>query len=318
MQTSLKGLLSIENFVLCWFVIFSSASDLLAQVSIDWPEIELVKYSGGTINPVHITHAGDGSKRLFVVEQAGRIRIVKNGFLLNTPFLDISQHVKCCGEQGLLSVVFPPEYENKGYFYVNYTREPSGNTFVSRFFVTDNPDIADPDSEDMVLSVDQPFAVHNGGQLAFGPDGYLYIGMGDGGGASQNRAQSAGLLLGKMLRIEVESGVTPYAIPSDNPFIQATGFRGEIWALGFRNPWRFSFDEQTGDLYIGEVGEGSFEEVDFQPASSAGGENYGWDIMEGAHCFNSSRCNQTGLVLPVVEYSHSEGCSITGVLFTAE
>ncbi len=314
MQTSLKRLLSIRNFVLFWFVIFSSASDLLAQVGIDWPEIELIKHIGGATNPVHITHAGDGSERLFVVEQSGCIRIAKNGFLLNTPFLDIVERAKCCNEQGLLSVAFPPNYASKGYFYVNYTINPSGDTIVARYLITDNPDAADPESEEVVLRIDQPFANHNGGQLAFGPDGYLYIGMGDGGGGGdpQDNAQSPGSLLGKMLRIDVESGAIPYVIPSTNPFTQEIGFRDEIWTLGFRNPWRFSFDQETGDLYIADVGQNLFEEVDFQPASSMGGENYGWNIMEGVHCFNSDRCNQTGLVLPIAEYDHSEGCAITG------
>jgi glucose/arabinose dehydrogenase len=305
--------------LLLWLTISLNASDVLAQVSINWPEIELIKHVSGIDQPVHINHAGEGSGRLFVVEQPGRIRVIKNGFLLGTPFLDITDRAKCCdeegvNEQGLLSVAFPPDYENKGYFYVNYTRNPDGNTVVARYFVTGNPDVADPRSEEIVLMVEQPFANHNGGQLAFGPDGYLYIGMGDGGGGGdpQDNAQSPGSLLGKMLRIDVESGNNPYAIPQSNPFTQATGFRDEIWALGFRNPWRFSFDQETGDLYIADVGQNSFEEVDFQPAYSMGGENYGWNVMEGAHCFKSNICNQSGLVLPVVEYDHSQGCSITG------
>jgi uncharacterized repeat protein (TIGR01451 family) len=180
--------------------------------------------------------------------------------------------------------------------------------------VTSDPDVANLNSEEILLTIEQPFANHNGGQIAFGPDGYLYIGMGDGGsnGDPQGNGQRPETLLGKLLRIDVESGVTPYAIPANNPFVQSRFYRGEIWALGLRNPWRFSFDRQTGDLYLGDVGQGSHEEINFQSRASFGGENYGWNIMEGKHCFNSDSCNQTGLVLPIVEYSHSEGCSVTG------
>jgi hypothetical protein len=180
--------------------------------------------------------------------------------------------------------------------------------------VTADPDVADPNSEEILLAVPQPFANHNGGQLAFGPDGFLYIGKGDGGSGGDpfNNAQNPASLLGKILRIDVESGVIPYAIPPSNPFVQTPGSRGEIWALGLRNPWRFSFDRQTGDLFIADVGQSAFEEVDFQPAGSAGGQNYGWRIMEGAHCFGDPACSQAGLALPVAEYDHAQGCSITG------
>lgn len=302
------------NALFLSFMIFSRPFGLVAQENIDWPEIELIRQVSGFAQPTHITHAGDGSGRLFVVEQSGRIRIIKNGLLLITPFLDITDRVICCGEQGLLSVAFPPEYPNKGYFYVNYTRKPDGDTIVARYIVTENPDVANSDIEEVVLLVDQPFANHNGGQIVFGPDGFLYIGMGDGGsgGDPQNNGQNPGTLLGKIVRIDVESGFSPYTIPLTNPFSLQTGFRPEIWTLGYRNPWRFSFDSDTGDLYIADVGQNSFEEVDFQPASSTGGENYGWNIMEGAHCFNTNRCDQTGLVLSVAEYDHSQGCSITG------
>src|SRR4030095_15339060 len=248
-----------------------------------------------------------------VVEQEGRIRIVKSQTLLSTPFLDISARVSCCGERGLLSVAFPPNYANKGHFYVNYTNN-DGNTVIARYRVTSDPDVANLNSEEILLTIEQPFANHNGGQIAFGPDGYLYIGMGDGGSAGdpQGNGQRPETLLGKLLRIDVESGMTPYAVPSNNPFVQSRFYHGEIWALGLRNPWRFSFDRQTGDLYLGDVGQGSYEEINFQSRASFGGENYGWNIMEGKHCFNSDSCNQTGLVLPIVEYSHSEGCSVTG------
>jgi glucose/arabinose dehydrogenase len=174
--------------------------------------------------------------------------------------------------------------------------------------------VADPASDNILLTIPQPFANHNGGQLAFGPDGFLYIGLGDGGsgGDPQNNAQNDNSLLGKILRIDVESGVSPYAIPPTNPFVSTAGARGEIWAIGLRNPWRFSFDRLTGDLYIADVGQSSFEEVNFQPATSPGGENYGWRIMEGSHCFGDPACSSAGLILPVAEYDHGQGCSITG------
>jgi glucose/arabinose dehydrogenase len=280
-----------------------------------WPTFALMPLVSGLSSPVHIAHAGDGSGRLFVVEQPGRIRIVKNGVLQATPFLDITSRVGCCGERGLLSVAFPPRYAQKGHFYVNYTNG-AGNTVVARYRLTANPDVADPNSEQVVLSVAQPYSNHNGGQLAFGPnDGYLYIGMGDGGsgGDPENRAQNPAELLGKMLRIDVETGSPiTYTVPATNPFLGTPAYRGEIWALGLRNPWRFAFDRLTSNLYIGDVGQNLYEEVDFQSASSAGGENYGWRIMEGFHCYNPANCQTAGLTLPVVEYDHGQGCSITG------
>lgn len=293
----------------------TKSEPILAQAtSPAWPKISLTKRFSGLNQPVQVTHANDGSGRLFVVEQNGRIRIVnKNGVLLSQPFLNISSRVSCCGEQGLLGVAFPPKYASKKYFYVNYTNS-SGDTVVARYRVTSNPNVANSDKEEVVLKVDQPFANHNGGQLAFGRDGYLYIGMGDGGsgGDPQNNGQKPSTLLGKMLRIDVESGQVPYAIPPSNPFRQKAGYRPEIWAFGLRNPWRFSFDRKTGDLYIGDVGQNAYEEVDFQSSSSKGGQNYGWKIIEGTQCFESNTCNKKGLTLPVVEYEHSQGCSVTG------
>ena len=296
------------------FLLWGTSHSLYAQSSLPSDQlITLTRHVTGFDNPVHITHAGDGSQRLFVVEQEGRIRIVKSQTLLSTPFLDISARVSCCGERGLLSVAFPPNYANKGHFYVNYTNN-DGNTVIARYRATSDPDVANLNSEEILLTIEQPFPNHNGGQIAFGPDGYLYIGMGDGGsnGDPQGNGQRPETLLGKLLRIDVESGVTPYAVPANNPFVQSRFYRGEIWALGLRNPWRFSFDRQTGDLYVGDVGQGNYEEINFQSRTSFGGENYGWNTMEGKHCFNSNSCNQTGLVLPIVEYSHSEGCSVTG------
>ncbi len=283
-----------------------------------WPRVSLNQVANGLVEPTHITNARDGSGRLFLVERAGRIRLVKDGSLLTGPFLDITGRVGSADpEQGLLSVAFPPGYRVKGHFYVDYT-DVNGNTVVARYKVTDNPDLADPASEEVILTIAQPYANHNGGQLVFGPnDGYLYIGMGDGGagGDPENRAQNPGSLLGKILRIDVETGnPTTYTIPATNPFTQTTGYQGEIWALGLRNPWRFSFDDKTGDLYIGDVGQNLIEEIDFQPASSSGGENYGWRILEGSRCFNPA----TGCLPPdrysppVAEYAHSQDCSVTG------
>ena len=242
-----------------------------AAVVTAWPNISLIKVSGGLVSPLHITHSGDKSGRLFVVEQGGRIRIIRADKLLATPFLDITDRVLSGVERGLLSAAFPPGFESSGSFYLNYTRQPDGATVIARYRVTTDPDIADHLSEEVLLVISQPFANHNGGQLAFGPDGFLYIGMGDGGSAGDpfNNAQNHASLLGKLLRIDVESVVVPYGIPRTNPFVRSPGYRPEIWALGLRNPWRFSFDRQTGDLYIGDVGQNLFEEVDFQPASSA-------------------------------------------------
>jgi hypothetical protein len=210
-------------------------------------------------------------------------------------------------------VAFHPNYESNGYFYVNYT-DTGGDTVIARYTVSNNPNLADPVSGFTVLTIAQPYSNHNGGQLQFGPDGYLYIGMGDGGDAGDpdNFAQNPDSLLGKMLRIDIDSEI-PYGVPPDNPFISDEKVRAEIWALGLRNPWRFSFDRSTGDLFIGDVGQNSWEEIDYQPAGSSGGENYGWRLMEGNSCFNpSSSCNNGSLTLPVLEYSHDFGCSVTG------
>lgn len=290
---------------------------VVAQPDDDWPTLTLTPVVDGLDNPVHIAHAGDGSERLFVVEKAGTIRIIKAGVLLDDSFLDITGRVLTGSERGLLSVAFPPDFVTRQYFYVNYTREPDGDTVIARFHVdADDPDQADTGSEEIVLTVAQPEANHNGGQIAFGPDGYLYIGMGDGGGAGDpdNYAQTTATLLGKLLRIDVESaGTVDYAIPPDNPFVDDDAYAPEIWALGLRNPWRFSFDRATGDLYIADVGQGAREEVNFQPASSAGGENYGWRCKEGTLDFDTSEdCQNLASVPPIHEYGRSEGRSITG------
>lgn len=266
--------------------------------------------------PVAITNAGDGSDRLFITEQEGTVRIVSGTSILPRPFLDIRNLVQAGGERGLLSVAFHPQYASNGFFFVNYTDRPGGHTVVARYSVSSSdPNVADPASALQIIRIQQPFANHNGGQLQFGPDGYLYIGMGDGGsgGDPGDRAQNLRELLGKMLRIDVDHQL-PYTIPADNPFATGLDVRREIWALGLRNPWRFSFDRQTGDMFIGDVGQNAFEEINFQPAASRGGENYGWRRMEGLHCFNpQTNCNQGTLVLPILEHPQSTGvCSITG------
>ena len=266
--------------------------------------------------PVAITHAGDGSGRIFVTEQSGTIRILSGNSVLQRPFLDIRNLVLAGGERGLLSVAFHRDYARNGFFFVNYTDRPGGHTVVARYSVSStDPNIADPGSARQIIRILQPFANHNGGQLKFGPDGFLYIGMGDGGagGDPGNRAQNLQELLGKMLRLDIDREL-PYAIPAGNPFVNRSDARPEIWASGLRNPWRFSFDRQTGDLFIGDVGQNAFEEISFQPASSRGGENYGWRRMEGLHCFNpSTNCNPGNLVLPIVEYPQTDGsCSVTG------
>ena len=249
----------------------------------------------------------DGSGRLFVIEKPGRIRIIENNQLLETPFLDITDRVGSNGnEQGLLGLAFHPRYQENGSFFVNYTDTSGGDTVIARFQVSSDPNVADPNSEVQLLGIDQPFANHNGGVLAFGPDGYLYAGLGDGGsqGDPNGNAQNTEILLGKILRIDVDSA-EPYAVPADNPF------GNEVWAYGFRNPWRFSFDRTTGDLYIGDVGQNQWEEIDFLPAGSPGGANFGWDHREGAHDYEGG--GPEGMIDPVAEYSHPDGgCSVTG------
>ena len=266
-------------------------------------------------SPVHLTHAFDD--RLFVVEQYGAIRIIDDGVVLETPFLNIDDRVSDNeNEQGLLSVAFHPDYQENGRFFVNYTNN-NGDTVVSRFVVTADPNSADPASEVILLTIEQPYGNHNGGQIAFGPDGYLYIGMGDGGSQEdpQNHGQNANTLLGALLRIDVDvaDDANPaYAIPADNPFVNDENGRNEIWATGLRNPWRFSFDRLTGDLFMADVGQDNLEELNFQPANSAGGENYGWNVLEGSSCLFGSGCDSTGMVLPIFEYDRSGGCSVTG------
>jgi glucose/arabinose dehydrogenase len=271
--------------------------------------ITLTRLAGGFSQPTTITHAGDGSGRLFVLEQGGAIRIIRNGAVSPTPFLNISSLVTPTGgEQGLLGLAFPPGFSARRSFYVNYTnRTGIGNTVVARFALTSDPDLADRASRRELLNITQPFTNHKGGQLAFGPDNLLYIGTGDGGSGGDpfGNGQKLDTLLGKLLRIDVLSGAVPYAIPAGNPF------NNEILAYGLRNPFRFSFDRLTGDLYLGDVGQELVEEIDFQPAGQGAGANYGWNVMEGSRCFADPTCSSAGLVLPVAEYLHGNGdCSV--------
>ena len=264
----------------------------------------------GLSEPVDIQTAPGDTNRLFIVEKTGTIRVFRGGALEPRAFLDISSRVSSGSEQGLLGLAFHPQFAANRRFYVDYT-DGSGNTHVVEFLASAGLDSATT-TEREILFVSQPAANHNGGQVAFGPDGYLYIALGDGGGSGDTygNGQNLGSLLAKLLRINVDAG-SPYSIPSDNPFASQSGALGETWDYGLRNPWRFSFDRSNGDLYIGDVGQDLYEEVDYEP-HGAGGKNYGWNIMEGLHCYGSSTCNQAGLTLPVVEYSHQDGCSITG------
>lgn len=283
-------------------------------------QITLVTVASGFELPLQVTNAGDGSGRIFVTERAGRVRILFAGQVLAEPFLDISERVSTGGEQGLLSVAFPPGYAALGHFYAYYS-DLAGNIVISRFSVSADPDRADPASEEMLLTIPHPnFANHYGGQLAFGPNDYLYAGTGDGGGAGDpsGNAQSPDSLLGKLLRLDVESGPDPatglaYRIPPDNPFAGGSSPRPEIWALGLRNPWRFSFARATGDLWIGDVGQNSFEEIDMQPAGAAGGWNYGWNILEGNACYGADDCTPPDRYAPpVAVYGRDLGQSVTG------
>lgn len=337
----LLGLVSTAVILLVSMTRLPLAAEASEHQTVSWPSIELTEIASGYSSPVHLTHAGDGSGRIFIVEQTGTIKILGGG-----TFLDISGIVKGEGEEGLLSVAFSPNFSSNQYFYVYFTDERPGNignNVLARFRVSGaDPDVADPGSEKIIVVFDHPFEInHNGGQIGFGPDGYLYIGTGDGGGGGDpyENAQDLYSLLGKMLRIDVEGGpvstpvsapyqiflplVTnaeglPYLIPPDNPFVGNASARDEIWAYGLRNPWRFSFDRASGDLWIGDVGQGNWEEIDIQLNASAGGENYGWDCREGAHDYSDPNgdlnvnCSGLTFVDPIHEYNHSLGCSITG------
>ncbi len=282
--------------------------------------IQLTPVYSGLRQPVHITHAGDDSGRIFIVEKAGRILLWMPGDVDPSVFLDIQERVGSSGnEQGLLGLAFAPNYRETGFFYVNYT-DRAGDTVIARYQTPPaTPNQADPASEFVILKLAQPARNHNGGMLAFGPDGYLWIGTGDGGGANDRfgNAQNPESLLGKMLRLDVTTAPDqPYLIPQDNPWPEGTWdgrtIRPEIWAIGLRNPWRYSFDRETGDLWIADVGQNQYEEINFVPAPLAGGLNFGWPITEGNHCFQSPGCDTQELTLPIAEYGHQGRCSVTG------
>ena len=275
--------------------------------------VQLTSFATGFSSPIAIANCGDS--RLFVAEQDGIIKVVNsNGTVNPTSFLNITTLTNANGEQGLLGMAFHPNYASNGFFYVNYTRISDGATVVARYTVdSGNPNSANSASATILLTIAQPFSNHNGGTLAFGPDGFLYIGMGDGGsgGDPGNRAQNTTELLGKMLRIDVNSG-SPYSIPSNNPYVGVAG-ADEIWAIGLRNPWKFSFDKQTGDLWIADVGQNVYEEIN-KAASTEAGLNYGWRCYEGNTAYNTSGCPaQATMKPPVAVINHSSGaCSITG------
>jgi glucose/arabinose dehydrogenase len=266
--------------------------------------------SEGISKPVFLTHSNDGSGRLFVVEQNGRILILEKGKLLPTPFLDISALLATGGERGLLGLAFHPNYRKNGRYFLNYTREQDGATVIAEYHASSNP-IRSETQERVLLVIPQPYGNHNGGMVAFGPDGYLFVATGDGGsgGDPGNRGQNPSELLGKILRIDVDHGA-PYGIPSTNPFSRNDG-RPEIFAIGFRNPWRFSFDRQTGELWAGDVGQNDWEEINIVKV----GENHGWRLMEGSHCYKPSEgCQGSAKVtMPVTEYANAgPRCSVIG------
>lgn len=320
-------------FLIAWLTVISSSAPATQRAAALSPlapgNVKFQLYATGLTRPVTITNAADGSGRLFIVEQTGTIRVVKNGLVLATPFLDIHTLVRYnAGEQGLLGLAFDPAYPSNGHFFVAYTAprplDSTGSILtLERFSVSAaNADQADPATGTIILTIDHPTnSNHNGGDIAFGPDGYLYWGTGDGGsgGDPPGNAQNLSVLLGKLLRIDVESG-SPYSIPSTNPFFGSATVRQEVWAYGLRNPWRFSFDRLTGELYIADVGQNLMEEIDHASAGDAGGENYGWNILEGTLCFNSSNfnvplssCDTSGKTPPVAEYDHSLGrCAVSG------
>ena len=293
---------------------------LYISISAQVPRLNLVRIATGFSSPVDVKNCGDA--RIFVVEQAGRIRIMdKHGNINASPFLDIHGHVLSTGnEQGLLGLAFSPTYKQDGYFYVNYvTGAGNGSTVISRFQVSAaDSNHVDTTTEQVLLTFTQPFTNHKGGNLMFGPDGYLYDSQGDGGYTGPadpyGNGQNKNVYLGKILRLDVSNPATTYTIPTTNPFVGDSGMKQEIWAYGLRNPWRCSFDRLTSDLWIGDAGQSLWEEVDFQPASDTGGQNYGWKCYEGDHIYDTAGCVGSGFTFPVFEYGHStpNGCVVIG------
>ncbi len=303
-------------------VVYGQSDATTRATAPDATKVKLTEVVGGLSRPLYLTGAGDGSGRLFVVEQTGKIRIVQGGKLLPTPFIDLADTITREAlqggytERGLLGLAFDPNFKTNHNFYVDYT-DRNGDSAVARYQVTgSDPNVADPTSAKIILTQKQPFSNHKGGQLAFSPkNGYLYIGFGDGGseGDPQGYGQNKSTFLGKILRIDVSSGDEPYAIPADNPVVRDPALAPEIWDYGLRNPWRFSFDAVTGDLWIGDVGQYLWEEIDFEPATSRGGNNFGWNLMEANHVYNNAQIPpDVTLIPPVFEYAHQQGISVTG------
>lgn len=314
--------MSVKIFLLILVsIIFSFGSGFHKQSASGKLQIKLIQVGKGFVSPIGMAAPDDGTNRLFIQEQQGKIKVIRNGAVLLEPFLDLSSKIgslnPAYSEKGLLGLVFHPDYKTNGRFFVNYSAPQAGKdmdhtSIVAEYKVSpENPDKAVP-KERILMVIAQPEGNHNGGQLAFGPDGYLYLGFGDGGGANDEHGtsgngQDMNSLLGKILRIDV-NGKEPYEIPSDNPFIGKDA-KPEIWAYGLRNPWRFSFDKVTGRLFCADVGQNKYEEIDLIEK----GKNYGWRIMEGNHCFNPERnCDLNGLTLPIYEYDHAVGISVTG------
>ncbi|MDQ3539825.1 MAG: PQQ-dependent sugar dehydrogenase [Chloroflexota bacterium] len=282
-------------------------------------DVGLEEVASGFDGPLFVATPPEDAERLFVVEKGGTIQVVVNGEIAAEPFLDIVDRVGSEGsEQGLLGLAFAPDHAESGLFYVNYT-DPNGNTVVSQFSTGDDPNVADRESETVILQQEQPRANHNGGVLGFGPDGYLYIGFGDGGGQGDpdGNGQNLSTWLGKILRIDVDSaaveGDAMYSVPDDNPFVEDADAAPEVWVYGLRNPWRFTFDRETGDMWVGDVGQNEIEEVTLLPIAEGGGQNLGWNITEGSNCYAEPECDQSGLTPPTLEYTHEVGgCSVTG------
>lgn len=314
MITSRFWIVSALTVLVMAMTLGGAAATLAQEEAVFDLGLELV--ADGFDRPVVMLDADDGSGRMFVVEQSGRVRIISDGATLETPYLDISDQITTGNEQGLLGMALHPTFPDTGEFFIYYT-DLDGHSHVERWQQSDaDPNVADAASVEQILFVEQPYPNHNGGHLLFGPDGYLYIGLGDGGsgGDPDGNAQNTQTLLGSILRIDVDNrdGDLPYAIPEDNPFASGEGGRPEIWAWGLRNPWRFSFDRETGDFYAGDVGQGEYEEVDYLPAGQQGA-NFGWPITEGFACYEAAECDTSDTTPPIFAYGHNEsGCSVVG------
>jgi glucose/arabinose dehydrogenase len=284
-----------------------------ARAQSDWfqgKNLTLAPVIKGLKEPTLVVAPPDGSKRLFILEREGRVRVADaNGQLRPTPFLDLTQDTSTSTEEGLLGLAFHPAFAQNGYVYIDHTANDASVHIIRYTVPPDHPDQVDPATAQTVMEVPKQSKYHNGGTLQFGPDGYLYVSMGD--DEQSEKAQDVTSIFGKILRIDVDSA-EPYAIPPSNPFVNQSGARGEIWSYGFRNPWRFSFDRTTGDMWMGDVGDAKAEEVDFQPANSQGGENYGWPMLEGNECMIAEHCHDPGLVAPLVTYGHDMNCAVMG------